>query len=315
MVSVPDMRRLAWVLALTLALLLLALAGLAHAAVVVSVVTTQAEAPVTAMLAGFRERFAGLGEDLDLEVYSLAADESLVAEQIASIRNRRPQVIFVLGSRALNTIASEVADIPVVFGLVLSEQLLPVNANVTGVVLDFPVATQLAWLQRLLPQARTIGVAYNPAENAARIADAREFARRSGLTLDAVPITSPRELPAALTTLARHADVLWGLSDQMVINTQTARSLLLFSFRNRIPFFGLSAAWVKAGALVALERDYQDIGRQCAELAQQVIAGASPASLPLQTPRKVLYTLNRRTAEQMKIEFPEKVLRAAQEVY
>lgn len=315
MASLPDMRRLARVLALTLPLLLPAPAGLAHAAVVVSVVTTQAEAPVTAMLAGFRERFTDLGEELDLEVYSLAAEEALVAEQITSIRNRRPQVIFVLGSRALNAIASQVADTPVVFGLVLSEQLLPVNANVTGVVLDFPVATQLAWLQRLLPQARNIGVAYNPAENAARIADASEFARHNGLTLYAIPITSPRELPAALTTLTRHADVLWGLSDQMVINTQTARNLLLFSFRNRIPFFGLSAAWVEAGALIALERDYQDIGRQCAELTQQIIAGASPASLPLQTPRKVHYTLNRRIAEQMKIEFPTKVLRAAQEVY
>ena len=314
MVSPPDIRWLAKVLATAL-LLLPVPPGVVHAALVVSVVTTQAEVPVTAILAGFREQFANLGEELVLEVYPLGADEPLVAEQIARIRDRRPQVIFALGSRALNTIALQVADTPVVFGLILSEQLLPGNANVTGVMLDFPVATQLDWLQRLLPQARNIGVAYNPAENAARIEDAGEFARRRGLTLHAIPVTSPLELPAALTSLAKQADVLWGLSDQMVINAQTARNLLLFSFRNRIPFFGLSAAWVEAGALVALERDYQDIGRQCAELAQQIIAGASPASLPLQTPRKVLYTLNRRTAEQMKIEFPAKVLRAAQEVY
>ncbi|MCD6581287.1 MAG: hypothetical protein J7K90_05755 [Desulfuromusa sp.] len=58
----------------------------------------------------------------------------------------------------------------------------------------------------------------------------------------------------------------------MVLNPKTAKNILLFSFRNKIPFIGLSNAWVKAGALYALERDYDDIGQQSAEQCVQVLS-------------------------------------------
>jgi putative tryptophan/tyrosine transport system substrate-binding protein len=287
----------------------------AQAALVVSVVATQPDAPTDQVLEGFRQQFAATGTDLELKVYRLAEGEKEVAGQVARIRASTPQLIFVLGSRSLTVIAREIRDIPIVFGLVLNEQVLPAGKNVTGVFLDFPVVTQLDWLHRLLPRAKNIGVIYNPAENAARIQAAAKYLPRLGMNLQAHAITSPRELPAALEELVNSSDVLWGLSDRMVANPQTARNLLLFSFRNRIPYFGLSEAWVEAGALFALERDYRDIGRQCAELAEKVIVGAAPDSLPPVPPRKILYALNQRTAEQMKITFPAPLLRAAKRVY
>ncbi len=294
---------------------LLMLPGMAHAARVISVVATQPDAPTDEVLEGFRQQFAATNAELELTVYRLAQDEKEVADQVARIQASTPQLIFVLGSRSLSVIAREIKDIPIVFGLVLNEQALPAGKNVAGVFLDFPVATQLDWLHRLLPMAKNIGVIYNPAENAARIQAASKVAKGLGLGLQTYPIPSPRELPAALETLANSSDVLWGLSDRMVANPETARNLLLFSFRNRIPYFGLSAAWVQAGALFALERDYRDIGRQCGELAEKIIAGTAPGSLPMASPRKVLYVLNRRTAEQMKITFPAPLLRAAKKVY
>jgi putative tryptophan/tyrosine transport system substrate-binding protein len=289
--------------------------GYARAAVVVAVVATQPEVPVAEVLDGFRRQFTAAGEDLDLRVYPLPGDTLEIAGQIARIQATPPQLIFVLGSRALNVIAREITGTPIVFGMVLNEQALPKGKNITGVYLDFPVATQLDWLHRLLPRAHNVGVIYNPAENAARIQAAAGIAKGLGLKLQAIPIHSPQELPAALEALANSCDVLWGLSDQMVANPQTARNLLLFSFRNRIPYFGLSAVWVEAGALFALERDYRDIGAQCAELAVKVIAGQAPENLPPQPPRRVLYTLNQRTAKQMKIELAAPLLRGAQKVY
>lgn len=136
-----------------------------------------------------------------------------------------------------------------------------------------------------------------------------------GLTLDARPIDSPRQLPAALEALAHRTDALWGIPDQLVITPQTARYLLLFSFRNRIPFIGLSPAWVKAGALFSLEWDYRDIGLQCAGQALQILGGAPTEDVPVQAPRQVRYVLNRRTAEQMKISLPASLEKAAARVY
>ena len=193
---------------------LLLLPGYSRAAVVIAVVATQPAVPVAEVLDGFHSQFTAAGGDLDLRVYQLPDDAREIAGQIARIQANPPQLIFVLGSRALNVIAKEITGIPIVFGLVLNEQALPKGKNVTGVYLDFPVATQLDWLHRLLPRAKNIGVIYNPAENAARIQAAAGAAKGLGLKLQAISINSPQDLPAALEALANSCDVLWGLSDR-----------------------------------------------------------------------------------------------------
>jgi putative ABC transport system substrate-binding protein len=89
----------------------------------------------------------------------------------------------------------------------------------------------------------------------------------------------------------------------------------LFSFRNRMPFSGLSASWVKAGALYALDRDYEDLGAQCAEMALKVLDGKHAGSIPPARPRKVRYVLNLRTAEHLKLNLPSELVDGAAEVY
>jgi putative ABC transport system substrate-binding protein len=100
-----------------------------------------------------------------------------------------------------------------------------------------------------------------------------------------------------------------------VLSLQTAEAILLFSFRNRIPFTGLSNSWVKAGALYALDRDYLDIGAQCGEMAHRILSGAAPSALPPARPRKLTYAVNLRTAEHMKLEIPAALLKGAERVF
>ncbi|MCA9452115.1 MAG: hypothetical protein KC584_05745, partial [Nitrospira sp.] len=64
-------------------------------------------------------------------------------------------------------------------------------------------------------------------------------------------VETPQELPDALDSLPGNADVLWGFTDSVVFSPETVKGILLFSFRNRIPFVGLSTSWVKAGAVYA----------------------------------------------------------------
>ena len=105
------------------------------------------------------------------------------------------------------------------------------------------------------------------------------------------------------------------VTDQVVLSRQTAEAILLFSFRNRIPFAGLSASWVKAGALYALDRDYTDLGAQCGEMALRVRRGRRASTLPPETPRKILYALNLRTAQRMKLNLPKELIDGAEQVF
>jgi len=307
---------------LALVALLVLLATVASAATIdplqqehVAVVVNQQDVPYNEFLAGYRNTLKHRGSPVILDMINLTMDEEAQFRTIRELRSRQPRLILALGSVALQAVSREIKDTPIIFGLVLGDMNRPLPDNITGVFLNFPLETQLTWLSKILPERKNIGVIYNPEQNRKTIAAAKKITQQLGLRLIAHAITTPKELPVALEALASSADVFWGINDRLVLTPQTAKTLLLFSFRNRIPFIGLSETWVKAGALFALDRDYPDLGRQCAELTEKILSGSRVKDLPTETPQKVKFTLNRHTAEQMKLEFSERVLQDAEKIY
>ena len=311
----PKTALLLTIFATVLIVLLGAVRAMAAGEAKIAVFVSYDAPPMEEALAGFKESLARQGIAAVYELYPLQEASGQGSRRPRAVREDGTRLILALGSLALETAGREAAGIPVVAGMVLREADIRGGRGVTGVFLEFPIETQFAWLLHLMPEVRRIGVVFNPAENRGTIETAGKVASRMGLELLAREVTTPPELPGALESLANRADVLWGISDNVVVTPQTARSILLFSFRNRIPFIGLSTAWVKAGAFYALDRDYRDIGRQCAELAVKVLAGADAGSLAPVPPRRVTYSLNLKTAEQMKMHVPSSLSRAAEQLF
>ncbi len=277
----------------------------------IAAIVSQDAAPYEEALRGFRGQLEELGLKPQIDVYPLHGDAAGAPAALQQARQDRVGLILTLGSIGTQAALRETQEVPIVAGLILTSDDLGRSPNVTGVVLEFSVDTELRWLQRLLPRQHNVGVLFNPAENQARVDAAARVAKTIGLNLFARKVESPKDLPEALESLNNHADVLWGVADQIVLNPQTVKPILLFSLRNRIPFVGLSGNWVKAGALYALDRDYDDIGRQLGEMTVKIVQGAAPGSLPPVPPRKVVYSVNRRTARLLKVDLQDEVLRGA----
>jgi len=279
-------------------------------------VTSQDTGAYKDVLTGFRLFFANRNSALTLlEEHSLKGDASKASQILKDAKARRARLIVTVGSLATQTVLQEAPEIPTIASLILSADELKKSTNATGVVLDFSLETQLQWLQKIVPQSKTVGVLFNPRENRAKIDAATKVAQSLGLTLLTSEVETPQALPEALDNLVRRAEILWGVTDQTVLSPQTAEPILLFSFRNRIPFTGLSTSWAKAGALYALDRDYKDIGMQCGEIAAKILQGTAANTIPPQPPRKVFYALNLKTAEHMKLTIPETLVEGAQQVF
>src|SRR3989442_9588026 len=275
----------------------------------IAVIVSQDAAPYQEALDGFRKYLDAQGVRARFDVHALHGDGAEAGAALQDARQDGAGLVLVLGSLGAQAAVRELRDVPVIAALILNTDDLAKSANATAVVLEFPVETELRFLQRLLPGLRNVGVLFNPPENQARIDAAARVAGALGLTLHARRVDSPKDLPDALESLNRKADVLWGVADQIVLNPQTVRPILLFSLRNRIPFVGLSATWVKAGALYALDRDYDDIGRQLGGMAVKILQGAAPGSLQPGSPRKGVYCINRRTARLLRLDLQASVLR------
>jgi len=231
------------------------------------------------------------------------------------VQQNNVAMILTLGSKALRSAVQQDVDRPVIAGLLLDHSELEKNGSASGVVLDYGAETQLSWIHRILPEARTVGVLYNPDKSGHRIAAAKKAAGKLRLKLVAREVNSPKELPVAMDALFRSVDVLWGMTDPVVLSRQTAKAVLLTSFRNQVPFVAPSSVWVKAGALYSLDWDYRDVGAQSGEMALSVLRGQKLSAMPIQVPRKVRYSLNTRTAEHMNLKLPGKIVDGADQVF
>jgi len=290
--------------------------GIAGDAQAVAVLVSQEAEPYKQALAGVQKALRLWNPDVAVTARLLAGDQDKAAAALQEAVQSRARVVVTLGHVATQAAIKATTRVPTVAGLVpTAAELKGGTGAITGVVLEFSADTQFQWLRRFLPSSRTVGVLYNPAENRGRVTAAASAAGRHGFALDAVEVEDPRQLPVALEALGKRVDVLLGLADRLVLTPETAKQILLLSFRNRVPFVGPSPSWVKAGALYALAWDYEDLGMQCGELAGRILQDGSAANAPPLAPRKILYAVNQRTMQHMKIELPDALLRGASELF
>jgi putative ABC transport system substrate-binding protein len=282
----------------------------------VLILTSNDTAPYKETQEGFLKYLRKQGLQVDVEVYTLKDGTNQDALRALQDANKKEiDLIFTLGTFATERALEKESNVPIIFGLVVRPDKTVKSQRSTGIFLEFPLETQIEMLRRILPSAKTIGVLYNPKDNQQTIERAVKLCQKTGLRLDAQRVMVPQDLPAALEYMAKSVDVLWGVPDNLVLNAQTARQILLFSYRNRIPFVGISPEWVKAGALYSLEWDFTDIGAQCGDMALKIMKGTSISTLPPLSPRKVLYSVSTKTIKYMKADVPESVIRKAHRIY
>lgn len=225
-------------------------------------------------------------------------------------------LVLTVGTQATADVARQVHDIPVVFTMVLNPEHIVQNApNVVGASLNIPLELQFSMIRETLPGVHTVGMIYDPDRSARLVRESARLAGQLGLRVKAIPVTSQKELPAALEQVGEEADALLGIVDDTVYTSQTARAIIQFTWKERIPFIGASEPYVKAGALWALVFDNRDIGRQSALLAGQILSGTPPAAINGTIPRKIGWIINLRTADLIGVEFPKKIVNQAWEAY
>ena len=174
---------------------------------------------------------------------------------------------------------------------------------------------QFMSLLEVVPGAKRIGVVYNPDETQVMVDEGRAVANGMNLGFVSQAVRSEADVPKALGELRPKIDALWLVGDRTVLNTQSLQYVFLFAFQNNLPLIGLSDHFVKMGALFAVGPDYEDVGRQSGELAARILSGEEPEDVAYVSPRRVMLSLNLRTAEIIGIKVPEHVVRSASATY
>ena len=263
----------------------------------------------TETLVGLRRRLEAAGDTVRLRV--LALDEAGRLSRAALVRGRF-RLLVAVGSRATQAALQHRREVPVLSVLMpevaVAALVGPPDRQDDGrfgvIYLDQPPDRQMAFIRRLLPGARRVGVLLGRQGQAKRRRLA-QAARRHGLELRAAVVEDPARTAAVIQDLASGSDVILAVYDPVVINARSARWLLVSAYQKQIPVIGFSRAFVRAGALASLYSSPRLVGRQAAEIILDMAARGRWHLRGHYYPRYFSVEFNRRLARALRIRLPD----------
>lgn len=263
--------------------------------------------PYDDALLGFKSVYAG-------KIKKLILPEMEGADAVRAVREAKPAIILAIGAEALAKVR-RIKDIPIVYLMVLNPHApLQGEENITGVSMSIPPEKQLAALQKVLPDVRRVGLLYDPGKTGFLVKKAQIAARAAGIELVAKEVRRPKDVPELANSMKDHIQAFWMFPDTTVVTPETVNFLLLFSLENRIPMFAFSDKYVEAGALMSLDIDAFNLGKQAGEAARKILSGVDVREIPRFDVKNAVLTINVKTAKKMGITVSDEVMTKARKV-
>ncbi len=273
---------------------------------------------------GFQDGMAKLGYIEGENVTYIFEGEALQAEALDAALERMVEtevdLIFTAGTPtgvAAHRITKN-TNIPVVFGVIadpivagVMTDLTRPGGNMTGVKLSQNQARRLELLLEMAPSSKRIFVPYNPDDSAgsSAVAQVHELALELGVEIVEGLAHNDDEVTELLNNVPENIDAIFLVPDSTV--NGRLHDLLAMAFDHKLPVSGPSTIQVEKGALTTYGFVHHEVGAQAARIADQVLKGADPAELPVETAEFFL-VINQLTAEAIGLEIPPHILQQAE---
>lgn len=237
----------------------------------VVVVQSDELTPYTAPVQPFLD---ALGQDAD--VYNLRGREKDADLLVERLEKDPPEVVFALGAKAAWTIKKR-TDIPVVYASILSPNRFDVmGVNVAGVSMVASPGRSLGQLAAFFPSIDRMVVLRGPSVPDSRILEMKHVAKAAGLTLEFIPVSSPKELRTAFAAIEDGVDAVWLQADREILDKPTYVFVVEEAQRSRVPLVVETENMVRAGGMFAVVPDPAGVGKKAAELVETVLNGQRP---------------------------------------
>lgn len=259
----------------------------------------------------YGEALKGFNSVCDCQIKQFVLSEMEGTDVAKAIREAKPDIILAIGTDSLIRV-KKIKDIPIVYLMVPNPQnVISEEENITGVSMNIPPHNQLATLKDVLPGIKRVGLLYNPERTGFFVKKARLTANSMGIELLAKEVHSPKDVPALVNNMKGEINAFWMLPDITVITPETAEFLLLFSLENKIPVLTFSDKYVEMGALLSIEVDAFDSGKQAGEMAHKILSGTNIKKVPETDPRKAVLSINLKIAKKLRITISKDIINKA----
>jgi putative tryptophan/tyrosine transport system substrate-binding protein len=276
----------------------------------------------------FRERLRELGyidgQNIAFEPRYWEGKVERLPELAAELVRLKCNVIFTTGNEAAEAAINSTKEIPIVIantgdavrsGFVAS--LARPGGNVTGLT---SVGAELAGkrlelLREVIPKLSRVAFIWSPSSPIARdnLKETEIVARSLRVEIQPIEVNEPDDIQEGFQAAAKkRAQALFIDSGGFFAFNQSR--LLEQAAKSRLPAMYSNARYVEAGGLMTYAHDRNVQYRRAAEYTDKILKGAKPADLPLERPKKFELIINLKTAKQIGLTIPQKVLARADRV-
>lgn len=268
------------------------------------------------------ERGYVVGENLNWEFQTAQGDVGIAAQIARKYVGDNPDVIVAIATPSAQAMVSAARGrIPIVFSAVtdpvvakLVESVEHPGGNVTGVSDMAPIGRHLEFIRTLMPDAKVLGVPYNPGEANAvvQVETLKKLAPEYGFTVETAAAPKSSRVLVATRSLIGKADAIYVPTDNTIVSAVEA--VVKVGRAVDIPVFSADTNSVARGAAAAIGFSYYDIGRQTGALVARILEGEDAGTIPVQYVDKLQIHLNPASAKEMGLTFPDAMIDKAHKI-
>jgi putative tryptophan/tyrosine transport system substrate-binding protein len=276
-----------------------------------------------------RERGHIQGQNITIEYRYAEGKVNRFSELAVELVHLKVDIIVVAGGNRLILAAKNATKtIPIVMtgggtdpvqaGLV--ESLARPRGNVTGITnLSGELGgKRLELLKETVPKLAHVGVLYEPAAAPASVIEVKEVlpiaARALGLAIQSWELRAADDFDRVFASLNKERPDGLYITGGGALMSAHGKRIVGFALKSRLPSMYARREDVDAGGLMSYGADLAASYRQVATYVDRILKGAKPADLPVEQPTKFELVINLKTAKQIAVTIPQKLLARADRV-
>jgi putative ABC transport system substrate-binding protein len=273
------------------------------------------------LLDGLKAKGFEQGKNLDFD-FKTAQGNPAIAVQIArQFVGERPDVLVGIATPTAQALVSATKDLPIVFTAVtdpVGAKLVSNNEkpgkNVTGLSDLSPVYQHVELMKELMPNAKTIGVVYNPGEanSISLLTLLKDATDKLGMELVEATALKSADVQSATQAISAKSDILYAMIDNTVASA--IEGMTIAANQAKTPVFAATSTYIDAGSIASLGFDYYQIGVQTADYVADILNGKNPGDIPVRVAKGSDLVVNKTAAEKLGITIPQSVLDRATEI-
>lgn len=248
------------------------------------------------------------GEDIKIAYENAQGDQAnlqSISEKLVSDND----LVLGIATPAAQSLVTASSDTPILFTAVtdpVSAKLVKTMKTPDGVATGTsdmsPVDEQVKLIQKVLPNAKKVGIMYTTSErnSEVQVEEAEKLFKKADIKVVNKGISSTNDVQDTAKSLMKDVDLIFVPTDNIIASAiPILRDL---SKESKVPVVGGSADMVGEGLLFSYGPDYEKLGEQTAKLAVKVLEGENVSKLSAQYPEALNVAVNDDMAKALDID-------------